>query len=56
VAGLDHHITDQVDLVLDAGSLPGGEASTVVDVTVEPPKVLREGAITVDRIHSVLKG
>ncbi|MFZ5565215.1 MAG: L-threonylcarbamoyladenylate synthase, partial [Thermodesulfobacteriota bacterium] len=33
------------DLILDAGPLPGGAGSTVVDVTVSPPKVLREGTI-----------
>jgi len=26
----------------------GGAASTVVDVTVEPPRVLRQGAVTLD--------
>ena len=55
VARLDQHITDQVDLVLDAGSLLGGAGSTVVDVTVEPPKVLREGAIAADRIRAALQ-
>jgi L-threonylcarbamoyladenylate synthase len=37
---------DAVDLILDAGHCPGGQASTVVDCTVEPPKILREGPIT----------
>jgi L-threonylcarbamoyladenylate synthase len=55
VARLDQHIRDQVDLVLDAGSLPGGAGSTVVDVTVEPPKVLREGAIGAEKIQTVLR-
>jgi tRNA A37 threonylcarbamoyladenosine synthetase subunit TsaC/SUA5/YrdC len=27
------------------GSCPGGTASTVVDMTVEPPKVLRKGPV-----------
>ena len=35
-----------LDLVLDAGPTAGGEPSTVVDVTVEPPRVIRQGAIT----------
>lgn len=54
IARLDMHIRDQVDLVLDAGSLPGGAGSTVVDVTIEPPKVLREGAIRAEEIQAVL--
>jgi L-threonylcarbamoyladenylate synthase len=39
-------IGDKVDLVLDAGPCPGGIGSTVVDVTVEPPRMLRQGAIS----------
>lgn len=33
-----------IDLVIDGGPLPG-TASTVLDCTVEPPAVLRQGAI-----------
>ena len=35
----------RIDLVLDGGGAPGGEPSTVLDVTVEPPRVLRQGAV-----------
>ena len=35
-----------VDLVLDGGETPGGRGSTIVDVTVSPPQVLREGMVT----------
>ena len=47
-------ITGQVDLVLDAGTLQGGVGSTVVDVTEEPPRILREGQVTEGQIHSAL--
>ena len=50
VAKIDHHIKDQVDLVLDAGKLAGGKGSTVVDVTVDPPKILREGAVGAEKV------
>jgi L-threonylcarbamoyladenylate synthase len=40
------HFRDVLDLVLDAGPTPGGPPSTVVDVTVDPPRVIRHGAIT----------
>jgi L-threonylcarbamoyladenylate synthase len=33
------------DLVLDAGELPGGLASTIVDLTVEPPLEIRSGPV-----------
>ena len=40
------HFGDVLDLLLDGGPTPGGPPSTVVDVTVDPPRVLRQGAIT----------
>lgn len=36
----------KVDLVLDAGHCPVGIESTVLDLTVQPPRLLREGAIS----------
>jgi L-threonylcarbamoyladenylate synthase len=43
---LEPQIAGQLDLILDAGPLMGGVGSTVVDVTVDPPRILREGAVT----------
>jgi L-threonylcarbamoyladenylate synthase len=37
----------KIDVVLDGGPTPGGLPSTVLDVTVDPPRVLREGAVRV---------
>jgi L-threonylcarbamoyladenylate synthase len=54
VASLNRGIKDHVDLVLDAGRLPGKRGSTVVDVTVFPPKILREGVISAKRIRGIL--
>ncbi|MBI2016999.1 MAG: Sua5/YciO/YrdC/YwlC family protein, partial [Candidatus Rokubacteria bacterium] len=34
-----------LDLVLDGGATAGGEPSTILDLTVEPPRVLRQGAV-----------
>ncbi len=34
-----------IDLILDAGPSPSRTPSTVLDVTVDPPQILREGAI-----------
>ena len=36
-----------IDLVLDGGATAGGPASTVVDVTAESPRVLRQGAVSI---------
>jgi L-threonylcarbamoyladenylate synthase len=36
-----------IELVLDAGRTPGGAPSTILDVTVDPPRILRQGAVLV---------
>lgn len=46
-AGVVAYFGDAVPLVLDGGATPGGKPSTVLDVTVEPPRVIRAGAVTV---------
>jgi L-threonylcarbamoyladenylate synthase len=56
VADLEPRFRDQVDLILDAGTLGSGEASTVVDVTSHTPMILREGAINAAKIRTVLEG
>jgi L-threonylcarbamoyladenylate synthase len=39
-------IGDKIDAVLDGGKTEGGKASTLIDVTANPPVILREGAIS----------
>jgi L-threonylcarbamoyladenylate synthase len=39
-------------VVLDAGLTPGGKVSTIVDVTIRPPKILRAGAIASQEVVS----
>lgn len=43
----------QLDLVIDGGRSPGGRESTIVDVSGEPPTVLRLGAIGLDELKLV---
>jgi L-threonylcarbamoyladenylate synthase len=38
--------TDLLDAVLDGGRVPGGVASSIVDLTVYPPRLVREGPIS----------
>ena len=45
---------DLLALVLDDGPVRGGVASTVVDCTTDPPKVVREGAIPAADIFAAL--
>lgn len=37
-----------IDLIIAGGKTPGGKPSTIIDVTVTPPKILRAGAILLD--------
>lgn len=42
-----NYFGEAVDLIINGGKTPGGEPSTIVDVTVTPVKVLREGKVKV---------
>jgi L-threonylcarbamoyladenylate synthase len=45
---------DGVELILDGGPARGGPPSTVVDCTAERPVILRDGAVPVARIVTIL--
>ncbi|MDB5221016.1 MAG: hypothetical protein JWO86_8943 [Myxococcaceae bacterium] len=45
---------DRVELVLDAGPCAHGIESTVVDMTRDPPRVLRAGATSLEAIRAVV--
>lgn len=55
VAELPPALLEQVDLILDTGTCPGGRASTLLDLTQEPPRILRSGPITRDQLSGVLQ-
>jgi L-threonylcarbamoyladenylate synthase len=46
---------DEVSVIVDAGRVPGGEASTIVDVTGDGARVLRRGALGFHRLNAVLE-
>lgn len=46
---------DRIDLIIDGGPAPGGKGSTFLDITVDPPACLREGAISFSLIQYPLK-
>ena len=54
VADLSPGLVQNLDMVLDGGLLKGGVGSTVVDATMDPPVVVREGAISKERLFEVL--
>ena len=45
---------ERVDLILDGGMTTGAAGSTVLDVTVDPPRILREGMIHQSRLEKVI--
>jgi L-threonylcarbamoyladenylate synthase len=51
---LDELAASGLDVLLDAGAAPGGPPSTIVDVTAEPPTLVRAGAVPWDRVLEFL--
>lgn len=46
---------DLLDAVLDGGAVPGGVASTVLDLSVEPARILRPGPVTPELLGEVVE-
>jgi L-threonylcarbamoyladenylate synthase len=46
---------NHIDAVLDGGNSVVGIESTIVDCTVNPPAILRQGAITLELVNSALR-
>jgi len=44
-AEVEQQLGEGIDLVIDGGRCPGGKESTIVDITHQPPIILREGII-----------
>jgi L-threonylcarbamoyladenylate synthase len=45
---------DLPDAVIDGGATPGGAGSTILDITLSPPPILREGVIPGGQILNLL--
>lgn len=45
---------EDVVLIVDDGPAPAGEASTIIDVTTDEPRLLRSGALPLSRINEIL--
>ena len=52
------HVADdfdgKIDMIIDGGNVDIGLESTIVDMTVEPPMILRPGAITKEMLEEVV--
>jgi L-threonylcarbamoyladenylate synthase len=47
-------LAERIALVLDAGPTTGGLESTVLDLTTEPPRLLRPGLVTLAQLQEVV--
>jgi len=56
IATLDPLVAAGLDLILHGGETPGGPASTVLDLTCDPPRVLRAGRVPESDIRAALRG
>jgi L-threonylcarbamoyladenylate synthase len=45
-----------LDILIDGGRLPVRSGSTILDLTVDPPVLLREGPVTFERLNNFLEG
>jgi len=52
LADLSERVACEAEMIIDAGQLEGGRGSTVIDATVSPPVILREGAVSAEAIQS----
>jgi tRNA threonylcarbamoyl adenosine modification protein (Sua5/YciO/YrdC/YwlC family) len=53
-ASAREQLGDAVAVYLDGGTAPGGVASTIVDATVTPFRVVRQGAIDLEALRAVV--
>ena len=47
-------LSGKIEMILDGGSVDIGLESTILDMTVSPPMILRPGAITADMLEEVI--
>lgn len=47
-------LNGKIPLILDGGACAAGKASTVINLTCEPPVILRQGTVTKEQIEKVI--
>jgi L-threonylcarbamoyladenylate synthase len=52
---VEQQLGGKIDFVIDGGKCPGGRESTIVDVTCEPPIILRQGIIPSHEVDKAYK-
>ena len=54
VEAIEQELGNGIELFLNGGTLPPSEPSTVIDVSGNVPRIVREGAVTRDAIKTIL--
>jgi L-threonylcarbamoyladenylate synthase len=54
IGAAEAQLGNDVSVYLDGGESPIGVASTIVDLTGDIPRVLRQGAVPIDRLRAVI--
>jgi L-threonylcarbamoyladenylate synthase len=49
-----NYFGDGVDLIIDSGSCPGGKASNVIDTSLSPARLLRDGPLPLEALKAVV--
>ncbi len=55
LASLENQLGSLVDLIMRSGPVPEGTASTVIDITGDEPRLLREGVLPLVEIMEAIK-
>jgi L-threonylcarbamoyladenylate synthase len=56
VEEVQDQLGDKLDAVIDGGTLPARGGSTLLDLTLDPPVILREGPVTFESLSDFFKG
>ena len=56
VEEVQSQIGDSVEVLIDGGRLPSRSGSTLLDLTADPPVLLREGPVTFESLDDFFKG
>lgn len=51
---VEEDLTGKIDMIVDGGAVDIGVESTILDMTVEPPMILRPGAVTKEMLEDLI--
>lgn len=53
---VEEYFGDKVDLILDGGTCPGGLPSTIIDASLGPPRLVRDGGLSLNDMIAAAPG